>query len=102
MDLKKNVPYFHLIEAHDAIHAMHGVDPSLLAMQGTHPSSPHFLKQQLVAISRLPLLDVANFVTTQEVPSPSLNKKEETCVAIHIVSFIYFRHILLLGHTYFL
>jgi hypothetical protein len=33
MDLKKkNAPYFDLSEAHDAIHAMHGVSPSLLAL----------------------------------------------------------------------
>jgi hypothetical protein len=97
------VPYFDLNAAHDAIHAMHGVDPSLLALQDTHSLSPHFLKQQLVVtISRLPLLDIANFITTQEVPSSSLNEKEETCVAIHIVTSIYFCHIILLGHIYFL
>jgi hypothetical protein len=96
------VPYFDLSEAHDAIHAMHGVD-MLFALQGTHLSSPHFLKQRLVvAISRSPLLDIANFITTQEVPSPALNEKEETCVAIHIVSSIYFCHNILLGHIYFL
>jgi hypothetical protein len=87
----------------DATHAMHGVDPSLLALQGTHPSLSHLLKQQpIVAISHLPLLVVTNFITAQEVPSPSFNKKEETCVAIHIVSFVCFRHIFLLGHIYFL
>jgi hypothetical protein len=72
---------------------MHGVDPLLLVLQGTHPSSPHFLKQQpVIVISRLLLLDVTNFITVQEVPSPSLNEKEETHVAIHIVSFICFLH----------
>jgi hypothetical protein len=89
----------------DATHAMHGVDPLLLAVQGTHLSlsSSHLLKQQpIVAISHLPLLDVTNFITAQEVPSPSFNKKEETCVAIHIVSFVCFHHIFLLGHIYFL
>jgi len=99
---KQRAPYFDLGEAHDAIHAMHGMDPSLLALQGTHPSSPHFLKQLVIAISCLPLLDVANFIIAQEVPLPSLNEKEETSVAIHIVYSIYFRHIILLGHIYFL
>jgi hypothetical protein len=65
--LKKKSPYFDLIKAHDATHAMHGVDPSLLALQGTHLSLPHFLKQQtIVTISCLPLLDVIDFITTQE------------------------------------
>jgi hypothetical protein len=60
---KKSSPYFDLSKAHDATHAMHGVDPSLLVLQDAHSSSPHFLKQRLVvAISRLPLLDVANFI----------------------------------------
>jgi len=82
---------------------MHGVDPSLFALQGTHLSSPHFLKQwPIVVIFHLPLLDVANFITAWEVPSPSLNEKEETCVTIHIVSSICFHHILLLGHIYVL
>jgi hypothetical protein len=81
---------------------MHGVDPSLLALQGTHLLSPHFLKQQLVVtISCLLLLDVANFILAQEVPSPSLNEKEEINVAIHIVYSVYFHHIILLGHIYF-
>jgi hypothetical protein len=62
----------------------------------------HFLKQwPIVAISCLSLLDVANFITAREVPLPSPNKKEETCVAIHTVSFLCFHHILLLGHISF-
>jgi hypothetical protein len=60
---KNKSPYFDLNEAHDAIHEMHGVDSSLLALQGTHPSSPHFTKQQLIiVIFHLPLLDVTNFI----------------------------------------
>jgi hypothetical protein len=101
--LKKISPYFDLSKAHDATHAMHVVDPSLLVLQGTHLLLPHFLKQQpIVNISCLLLLDITNFITTQEVLSPSLNKKEKTCVAKHIVSSICFCHIILLGHIYFL
>jgi hypothetical protein len=83
---KNKSPYFDLSEAHDATQTMHGMDPSLLALQGTHPLLPHFLKQQLiVVISCLPLLDITNFIMAQKVPLPSLNKKEETCVAIHTI-----------------
>jgi hypothetical protein len=61
--LKKRAPYFDLSKARDATHAMHGIDPLLLALQDIHSSSPHFLKQRpIVIISRLPLLDVANFI----------------------------------------
>jgi hypothetical protein len=103
MDLKKQSPYFDLSKAHDATHAMHGMDPLLLALQGTHLSLPHFLKQQpIIIISCLLLLDITNFITMREVPLPSLNIKEETCLAIHIVSSICCCHILLLGHVYFL
>ncbi len=99
MDLKKSSPYFDLGKAHGATHVMHGVDPSLLVLQDTHPLSPHFLKQQpVVAISCLPMLDVVNFITTRKVPLPSLNKKEETCVATHTISFVSFHRIFLLGH----
>jgi hypothetical protein len=42
---KKQSPYFDLNKPQDATHAMHGMDPSLLALQGTHLSSSHFLKQ---------------------------------------------------------
>jgi hypothetical protein len=87
----------------NATHAMHGMDPSLLALQATHLSSSHFLKQQpIVTISHLFLLDVTNFITTWEVRSSSFNEKEETCVAIHTISSICFRHILLLDHVIFL
>jgi len=82
---KNKSPYFDLNEAHDATQAMHGVDPSLFALQGTHPLLPHFLKQLIVIISCLPLLDITNFIMAQKVPLPSLNKKEETCVAIHTI-----------------
>jgi hypothetical protein len=61
--LKKKSPYFDLTKAHDAIHAMHGMDPSLFVLQGTH-LLPHFLKHQpVVTISSLLLLDVTNFIT---------------------------------------
>jgi hypothetical protein len=50
MDLKNKSPYLNLNEAHDATQAMHGVDPSMLALQGTHLSSPHILKQQLIIV----------------------------------------------------
>jgi hypothetical protein len=60
--LKKS-PYFDLTKAHDAIHAMYGMDPSLFVLQGTH-LLPHFLKHQsVVTISSLLLLDVTNFIT---------------------------------------
>jgi hypothetical protein len=61
--IKKKSPYFDLTKAHDAIHAMHGMDPSLFVLQGTH-LLPHFLKHQpVVIISSLLLLDVTNFIT---------------------------------------
>jgi hypothetical protein len=61
--LKKKSPYFDLTKAHDAIHAMHGMDPSLFVLQGTN-LLPHFLKHQpVVTISSLLLLDVTNFIT---------------------------------------
>jgi hypothetical protein len=50
MDLKNKLPYFNLNEAHDATRAMHGVDLLMLVLQGTHPSSPHILKQQLIVV----------------------------------------------------
>jgi hypothetical protein len=96
------LPFFDLNEAQDATHAMHGVDPSLLALQSTHPLSSHFLKRLVVVVFCLPLLDITNFMTMREVPLPSLNKKEETHVAIHIIIFVCFCHIFLLGHIYVL
>jgi hypothetical protein len=61
--LKKCLPYFDFNEAQDATHAIHGMDPSLLALQGAQSLSPHFLKQQsIVTISCLFLLDIANFI----------------------------------------
>jgi hypothetical protein len=96
--IKKKVHHILISAKHKM--PIHGVDPSLLTLQGTHPSLPHSLKRPVVAISHLPLLGITNFITVQEVPSPSLNE-EETCVAIHTISFVFLRHILLLGHIYF-
>jgi hypothetical protein len=61
--LKKCLPYFDLNEAQDATHAIHGIDPLLLALQGAQSLSPNFLKQRsIVTISCLFLLDIANFI----------------------------------------